>query len=88
MVLSPILRVEDHVLVQAVRQRETERERQRDRERETEIPRFLCLFILSMPSVDSKMPTHTEEGNLLSYSTDLNAHSSGNILIGTSRNDV
>ena len=55
-------------------ERERERERQKERERETEIPPFLCLFTLSMPSVDSKMPTHIGEGNLLLYSTDLNAH--------------
>ena len=62
---------------QAERERERERERDRDRDRkreETEIPPFLCLFTFSMPSVDSKMPTHIEEGNLLLYSTDLNAH--------------
>ena len=54
---------------------QAERERDRDRKREeTEIPPFLCLFTLSMPSVDSKMPTRIEEGNLLLYSTDLNAH--------------
>ena len=50
------------------------RDRKRERQRQRQIPPFLCLFTLPMPSVGSKMLIHIEEGNQLSYSTDLNAH--------------